>query len=389
MPGEVTPPDGDFDPPAGDMMPDDMTPPDGGFNPTAGEMPGDMTPPEGGFDPMTGDAQNDMTPPDGGFNPTAGEMPGDMTPPDDVSGNGEDGTAFADMPDAVEIGGTEQSAKGLKSNGAMTISGGSITIDAQDDALHAAGDIIIGGGVLTLKSGDDGVHSDAVLTISGGDVTVAESYEGLEGWSIVITGGDVRVTADDDGLNASGDGGDMGFGRWRMQSEESDMELCELWISGGTLTVDAQGDGIDSNGDLYIEGGVVIVNGPTNSGNGAIDSGSESGGACSVSGGTVLALGAVGMAEGFDQSSAQASFMLTLGQTLRAGGVLRILDESGNVLIEHTAVKDAQSVVFSCPALAVGQTVTVEAGGASQSVTLDSIASNGRAGGGSGRGRRR
>ena len=49
----------------------------------------------------------------------------------------------------------------------------------------------------------------------------------------------------------------------------------ELNISGGLVYVDSQGDGLDSNGNMTIDGGTVLVNGPTNSGNGAIDSNGE------------------------------------------------------------------------------------------------------------------
>lgn len=39
---------------------------------------------------------------------------------------------------------------------------------------------------------------------------------------------------------------------------------CLLTISGGTLKVNASGDGLDSNGNLIIEGGEIYVSGPTN-----------------------------------------------------------------------------------------------------------------------------
>ena len=42
-------------------------------------------------------------------------------------------------------------------------------------------------------------------------------------------------------------------------------------ITGGSLTINSQGDGLDSNGNATITGGTVVVNGPTNDGNGALD----------------------------------------------------------------------------------------------------------------------
>lgn len=53
-------------------------------------------------------------------------------------------------------------------------------------------------------------------------------------------------------------------------SSSSDYQII---INGGTITVDADGDGLDSNGNIFIKGGTTTVNGPTNAGNGALDYG--------------------------------------------------------------------------------------------------------------------
>ena len=42
------------------------------------------------------------------------------------------------------------------------------------------------------------------MVINGGIVDVLESYEGLESENIVINGGDIKVKAQDDGINAAG-----------------------------------------------------------------------------------------------------------------------------------------------------------------------------------------
>ena len=114
-------------------------------------------------------------------------------------------------------------------------------------------------------------------------------------------GGTVFVTASDDGSSAMS-------GRMFGASDTTDSSLPTLKISGGTLYVNADGDGLDSNGDLIVEGGNIIVDGPTNSGNGALDSGSENGGSIVCNGGTILAIGASGMAESFESNSTQCSF---------------------------------------------------------------------------------
>ncbi len=47
--------------------------------------------------------------------------------------------------------------------------------------------------------------------------------------------------------------------------------MCISRVRGGTLWVDASGDGLDSNGGLYVTGGTVTVCGPTSGGDGALD----------------------------------------------------------------------------------------------------------------------
>ena len=106
------------------------------------------------------------------------------------------------------------SCKGLKAGKALVISGGSITIDAQDDALHTDGDMTISGGECILSTGDDGAHAELSLTVLDGKITVLTSNEGLEANQITLAGGDLDITASDDGINANGgsDGFSGGFG---------------------------------------------------------------------------------------------------------------------------------------------------------------------------------
>ena len=72
-------------------------------------------------------------------------------------------------------------------------------------------------------------------------------------------------------------------------------------ITGGTLTVSADGDGLDSNGGLLVTGGTTIVYGPTSDGDSALDYD----GSAIVTGGTLAAIGSAGMTESFDEASTQ------------------------------------------------------------------------------------
>ena len=89
----------------------------------------------------------------------------------------------------------------------------------------------------------------------------------------------------------------------KMQGGPGGGGNSELYIkiTGGTLTVSADGDGLDSNGGLLVTGGTTIVYGPTSDGDSALDYD----GSAIVTGGTLAAIGSAGMTESFDEASTQ------------------------------------------------------------------------------------
>ena len=96
------------------------------------------------------------------------------------------------------------SMKGLKAASGMLISGGSITINSADDAVHSDASLTINGGAFAIASGDDAIHAEDTLTVTAGKIDISESYEGLEALHIDVQGGDIKLAASDDGLNAAG-----------------------------------------------------------------------------------------------------------------------------------------------------------------------------------------
>ena len=97
---------------------------------------------------------------------------------------------------------------------------GSIDLESADDGIHAEGDVMIAGGTLTISAGDDGIHADSAIYVSGGTLAINKCYEGLEAIVIELSGGDTLIYPSDDGLNANGgsSGGMGGFGRSTRQN---------------------------------------------------------------------------------------------------------------------------------------------------------------------------
>ncbi len=282
---------------------------------------------------------------------------------------------------------------GLKGTDAVYITGNAtVNLTTQSDGVHTKGDFVLDSGEVVIAAGDDGVHSDGNLTISGGKMDVTKSYEGLEALMLCITGGQVDVIAEDDGLNSAGgsdteDQSQTTDPRGRNNDEFSAVAGALIAISGGTVNVQAGGDGLDSNGDLMISAGTVTVSGPTNSANGAID---YNGGAA-ITGGTFLATSLAGMNALFGPSSTQLTLTATADSRISGGQEVALIDSSGQTLISFTPANDWQVVIASAPSMTEGETYTITAGGQTvcETVLSASVTDFGQApsSGGSGGGR--
>jgi hypothetical protein len=270
----------------------------------------------------------------------------------------------------------EAAGKGIKASADILISGGEYTVKSTDDCVHSNHSVLISGGILTLTSGDDGIHADTDLEIADGVIVVTKSYEGLEGSRILISGGKMDITASDDGLNAAGgnDGSSLG-GRPGMGMFSS--STGEMQISGGYLLVNAAGDGIDSNGPIHMSGGVALVSGPTNGGNGAFDCD----GTATVTGGYLIAVGSNGMAQGFSSAENQGAALVSFG-SLQAGTSFAVCDESGNVLISFTPEKAYQCAAITAPGIQLNGTYSVVVGGTVTGADANGFATSGAVTGG-------
>lgn len=303
-------------------------------------------------------------------------------------------------PTQLSIAATED---GVDAGNELTIKGGTITVSQSEEGLEARVIRQLGGDV-TIKSSDDGVNASAgssskttdtsttskttdAYTASNTAATSTSASQATTDSATASTSAS-QATADPAATsqvdqankdknatppsppagqappqgvqppqNGQGPGGMPPGGQ-----EESDPSL-QIILEGGTLTIDAEGDGIDSNGTVSISGGSLVVNGSVQGGNGPLDAAGD----ITITGGTVWALGTSDMLQGFAQGSTQASITANIAGT--AGQTLIILDANGKEVARQTASKDFQAVIMSSADLVDGQTYTIQVEGTTQTTT--------------------
>ena len=310
--------------------------------------------------------------------------------------SGDDGF-HADL-DTVIHSGTilvEKSYEGLEGK-RVVVNGGDITINASDDGINAAnsgddGANAINPGANAAGSGDDdsnaaSSNNDSSAAVnSGDDSSISGAADGKEPPQMppdTENGSDMQPSQDFDpekapsGGNAPqnfdpGNAPSDGDAPQKMQGGPGGGGNSELYIkiTGGTLTVSADGDGLDSNGGLLVTGGTTIVYGPTSDGDSALDYD----GSAIVTGVTLAAIGSAGMTESFDEASTQPVITYYSTETQSADTTITLTDSDGSALFTVTPEKAYASIVLTCPEMKLDATYTLTAGTDNEEITLTDI----------------
>lgn len=270
----------------------------------------------------------------------------------------------------------------LNGKDSVRIADGTFNLSCDEDGIHAGNDdqqdgyVYIEGGDINISVGDDAIHAEGLLIITGGDIDVSKSCEGVEGDKILVTGGDIDVISSDDGFNAAGGssgsgdnhdgfGGGPGMGGVYMDADSD----AYIFITGGTININANGDGIDSNGCIGITGGSVYVLGPSDNGNGAMDYGI----CAAITGGEIVAVGGSGMAQGFGDESTQCSALVNFDEWVDAGETITLTDSDGKEVLSYRVDKKFNSVVISTSDMKQGDNYTLTVGDQNSTFTLGDI----------------
>ncbi len=168
----------------------------------------------------------------------------------------QNGNGITSKDDLKITGGTLRVASqldALEANDSVSVCGGTLSIYSNKDGIHCENDedqslgwIWIGGGTIDITAKSDGIQGTPFVQIDGGTLTISAS-EGVEGTYIQINGGSITIGASDDGINAS---------------RKSTAYSVVVEVNGGELVITmASGDtdGIDANGKIIVNGGTINI----------------------------------------------------------------------------------------------------------------------------------
>ena len=328
----------------------------------------------------------------------------------------------------VYIGGGKLNLKSesdaIDTTSILQVDGGQITITATDDAMHSEDRLIVKGGTINILQSEEGIEGKRV-DIKGGTINLKSNDDGINATSgsttqttsvnnsttnnNTTTNNTTTKTKNTNNKNAKQNtsqekmpemNGQMpprmngqqppemnGQRPPRMNGQQppemnghmmrdgkggGDFEVDKdayINISGGKITILANGDGIDSNGSLTVTEGTVYVSGPNNGGNGSLDYNGEG----TITGGTVITAGASGMNQNFGSSSTQGSILLNNIDSQKSGTKIEVKDSTGKVIASYTPEKDYNSILVSSPQIKKGAKYTITAGSYTKQVEMTSL----------------
>jgi len=261
------------------------------------------------------------------------------------------------------------------------ITGGTVKVTAGQDGIKSTntddenkGFTRLSDGSVTISAGDDGLKAPRTLEISGGTLNIEKSDEGIEGQYVNVLDGEVTVNSTDDGINASlpaadkvDDDGDADQEQEPADGAGAAPVDADVNISGGTVVVNADADGIDTNGNAVFTGGTIIVNGPIAGGNRAIDFD----GKLLLNGANVTTGSAAEKFQTPSTESTSGHLKIVNNAALTQGKTVQVADSSGEVVANYKITKSGvQLVLVSNKNIVKGQDYKVYV--ASGDVDIDS-----------------
>ena len=281
---------------------------------------------------------------------------------------------------------------GIKTGDYMTLKNATINItSAVKDGINCNEYLLIESGTINISNaGDEGIQCELDGETSTGETT---DHEDEDSGNIYIEGGTLIVNASGEGIESKGEmivtGGEVCV----TAKDDAINSGGDMTISGGSVYAYSTGnDGIDANGNCYIKGGLVYAIGSREP-EVAIDANSEQQKKLYITGGTIVAIGGLESGAELTQSCYAANswsqntwYALTVGndtfafQTPASGGNTLVVSGASEPILTSGVTVSSGTKIFN----GAGYTEATVTGGSS--VSLSSYTGGNGPGGGPGGG---
>lgn len=339
-----------------------------------------------------------------------------------AANTGIKGKDYVDILDGtVTVAATKDGIKATNdtdgNRGWVRLSGSTVNISAGDDGFKAERVLEISGGTLNITESNEGIEAqyinilDGTVNVTSSDDGINASYSTSSSSSTESTSSSTTQTSQtaqsnqtaqntQSGQSAQGNaaqggqggqppaggqapsgnmgqppagggggaGGGMGGGGGTFEVVDATIN-----IAGGTITVNANGDGIDSNGTATLSGGALVVNGPFTGGNTSLDTNGD----LLLNGTTVVAGNSGDMFEAPASSSTSGYVKLTNLSNVSSGMTIQVADSSGKVVANYKVTNSNTALILVSSAnITKGQSYTVYTTTDSVDASSTSVASN-------------
>ena len=166
------------------------------------------------------------------------------------------GNGIAAKDDLKVTGGTYKitsSGDSIEVKDSVSICSGTIEIESSKDGIQCKnkddetkGAVYIAAATIRINAANDAVQAATVCQIDSGTLELSGN-EGIESTYVQINGGEIVITATDDGINAG---------------QKTNYSTPTIEINDGSIKITVgQGDtdAIDSNGDIIVNGGTIDI----------------------------------------------------------------------------------------------------------------------------------
>lgn len=238
------------------------------------------------------------------------------------------------------------SRKGIRSDGNVAITGGSVNADCLDVALYSEGEILVSGDTALSLCAKRTAVKCGFLALESGRMEIKKSSCGIEAEQVAVDGGALKIISSGDGMSLAADKARSG-------------RECALFVQGGSADVGAYAAGLNVKGKALIEGGDLFVSGGEDGFSPAV----KAEGGLKIDGGKVMMTAPSGAIQTPAEQSEQPAAVVSFRKGVDAGSALALTGES-EVLFSRELSADAGSVLFSDPGIKTGGEYAVEVNGA-------------------------